>query len=74
MCNIKQYREPPQYEGKTWTWINGQRVRVVFTDEARPTEPHIVIERPNLQPLPPSNGMLAFVAYLRAKHGLGAAY
>jgi len=73
MCNIKQYREPPQYEGKTWTWINGQRVRVVFTDEARPAEPHIVIERSNFQPLPPSKGMLTFVAYLRAKHGLGCA-
>lgn len=71
MCNIKQTREPPQYEGRTWTWIEGRRVRIVFTDELRPTEPYIVIERADLQPPPPSRAMMAWINGLRAKYQLG---
>lgn len=72
MCNIKQQtRQPPLCEGRTWTYVNNQRVRVIFTDEPKPAEPHIVIERPDLQPLPPTKGMINFVNSLRAKYQLG---
>jgi len=65
MCNIKQARVPPQDGGRTWTVVNGQRVRVIFTDEQRPAEPHIVIERPDLQPPPPSRAMINWINNLQ---------
>ena len=72
MCNIKQYkREPPLCEHRTWTIVNGQRVRVILQDEPRPAEPHIVIERVDLVPPPPSKAMLNWISGLRAKYQLG---
>ena len=71
MCNIPNKREPPEYVHTTWTYINGQRVRVIFTDEQRPAEPHIVTARPVLQPPPPSRAMMVWISGLRAKYQLG---
>jgi hypothetical protein len=71
MCNIKQARVPPQDEGRTWTYVGGQRMRVVFSDEARPAEPHIVVQRLHLEPPPPSRAMMTWINGLRAKYQLG---
>lgn len=72
MCNIKQQtRQPPMSEHKTWTYINGQRVRIIFADEPRLTEPHIVVQRPDIQPPPPSRAMINWINGLRAKYSLG---
>jgi hypothetical protein len=68
MCNIKQStRQPPEYIHCTWTVVNGQRVRVIFTDEQRPAESHIVVQRPCVQPPPPSRAMIRWISNLQAQ-------
>lgn len=72
MCNIKQQtRQPPISEHKTWTIVDGRRVRVIFNDESVPTEPHIIVQRPDIQPPPPSKAMINWINGLRAKYSLG---
>jgi len=71
MCNIKQARVPPQDGGRTWTYVGGQQVRVIFSDEPKPAEPYIIIQRPCVAPPPPSRAMMTWINSLRAKYQLG---
>lgn len=72
MSNIKPLLNggPAECECRVYT-VGGTRMLIIFDDEKRPSEPHIIVKRPYLMVPPPSRGMMQWLAQLRNKYDLG---